>query len=123
MNIKNDDTKSSKNEKRIDQIKNLVEKEVRTERHLEEHSDIAKSPENIAHAKELQQKRECEIQNLTNIIAHGEQCNNDALENTEKRFKYTEGYLNHNVDHMDEQTLENTKRKQENRKDQIDTLK
>ena len=45
------------------------------------------------------------------------------LENTEKRFIYTEGYLNHNADHMDREAFENAKRKQEHRKEQLDNYK
>lgn len=115
--------KAIENERRIDHLRNIVEKQTRTERHLEEHGHIPRSHENMEHVKEVQQKRENEIQNLKNIIVHGEQSSkNDQLENTKKRFLYTEGYLNHNADHMDRETFENTKRKQEHRKEQIDFL-
>ncbi|HWT27770.1 MAG TPA: hypothetical protein VN131_07510 [Mobilitalea sp.] len=117
------DCKDAENERRIDHLVNLVEKQTRTERHLEEHSDIANSKENIEHAKQVNQDRQDEIENLKNIIAHGENVNNDYLENTEKRFRYTEGYLNHNADHMDDQSFKNAKAKQEHRKDQMDCLK
>lgn len=119
----NKEIKGIENERRIDHLRNIVEKQTRTERHLEEHSNISKSQENIAHVKELQKERENEIQNLKDIIAHGDQNNNKQLENTEKRFQYTNGYLNHNADHMDKETLNNTKEKQEQRKEQMDWLK
>lgn len=111
------------NERRIDHLRNIVEKQTRTERHLEEHSDISKSPENIAHVKEIQQDRENEIQNLKDIIVHGDQNNNKQLENTEKRFVYTEGYLNHNAEHMDMESFKNIKSKQEHRIEQMDNMK
>jgi hypothetical protein len=123
MDNRNEDTQAAKNERRIDNLRNLVERQTRTERHLEEHSDISKSAENIAHVKELQREREGEIQNLKNIIAHGEQYNNQYLDNTKKNFVYTEGYLNHNADHMDKDSFEDAKKKQEHRKEQIDILK
>ncbi|NLK28749.1 MAG: hypothetical protein GX306_10470 [Clostridiales bacterium] len=110
------------NERRIDHLRNIVEKQTRTERHLEEHGHIPRSHENMEHVKEIQRRREDEIQNLKNIIVHGDQCSNNHLENTKKRFLYTEGYLNHNTDHMDRETFENAKRKQEHRKEQIDQL-
>jgi hypothetical protein len=120
---KSEDSNGIENERRIDHLRNIVEKQTRSERHLEEHSDISKSPENISHVKEIQRERENEIQNLKDIIVHGENHNNDQLENTKKRLKYTEGYLNHNADHMDDDTLVSTKRKQEHRREQVDQLK
>lgn len=119
----NRDTEDYKRERRVDHLINLVERQTRTERHLEEHSDIASSPENIEHAKRVNAERQDEIENLKNIIAHGENYNNDYKKNTEKRLLYTEGYLNHNADHMDEESFKNTKVKQEHRKEQLDQLK
>ncbi|MBH1939333.1 hypothetical protein I5677_00335 [Mobilitalea sibirica] len=117
------DDRGLENERRIDHLISLVERKTRTERHLEEHSDISDSPENIQHAKDINQQRENEIQNLKNIIAHGENASNNYLENTEKRFIFTEGYLNHNADHMDDEAFKNAKIKQEHRKEQMDFLK
>jgi hypothetical protein len=110
------------NERRIDHLVNLVERETRTERHLEQCSDIS-DPKNLAHAKEIQQDREKEISNLKNIIVHGEHSNNDQVKNLEKRIQYTDGYIEHNKDHMDKNTLQSTLEKQEHRKDQLDCLK
>jgi hypothetical protein len=107
----------------VEHLVNLVEKQTRTERHLEEHSDISHSPDNIEHAKQVNEERQGEIDNLKNILAHGENCNNDYKENTEKRLIYTEGYLNHNAEHMDEKSFKNAKEKQEHRKEQLDQLK
>lgn len=116
------DNKKLENERRIEHLEGLVERQTRTERHLEQYSDIS-SPENIEHAKEIQQRRQQEVENLKDIIVNGENTNNDQLENTEKRYKYTEGYINHNADHMDKTTLEEAKEKQEHRKEQIEFLK
>lgn len=115
--------KSLEKERRVDHLINLVEKQTRTERHLEEHSDISKSPENIEHAKQVNEERRDEINNLKNILVHGEDYNNNHKENTEKRLLYTEGYLNHNADHMDGESFTNTKIKQEHRKEQLDQMK
>lgn len=117
------DNQEFKRERRVDHLINLVEKQTRTERHLEEHSDISSSPENIQHAKQVNEKRENEIQNLKNILAHGENCNNDHKENTEKRLLFSEGYLNHNAEHMNDEDFKNAKAKQEHRKEQLDQLK
>lgn len=45
------------------------------------------------------------------------------MKNTEKRFFYTEGYLNNNADRMDEETFKKAKEKQEHRKEQLDSYK
>lgn len=111
------------NERRVEHLENLVEKETRTQRHLEQYSDISRSPQNMNHVKQVQQERREEIDNLKNIIVNGEHSNNNQLENVEKRYNYTQGYLDHNSDHMDQKTLKNTQEKQQNRKDQMDTLK
>ncbi|HWT75828.1 MAG TPA: hypothetical protein VN258_14080 [Mobilitalea sp.] len=120
---KSQDCKNLKKERRVDHLVNLVEKQTRTERHLEEHSDISSSPENIEHAKKVNEDRQCEIENLKNILSHGENYTNDTKENTEKRLLYTEGYLNHNAEHMDDKSFKNAKIKQEHRKEQLDQMK
>lgn len=125
MNKNNDngcDNKGAANERRIDHIVNLVEKQTRTERHLEEHSDISSSEANLEHARHLQMERQNEIDNLKNIVANGENVNNDYKVNTEKRFRYTEGYLNNNSDRMDNKSFQNAKVKQEHRKEQMDSM-
>ena len=119
----NRNEKGTENERRVEHLVNLVEAQTRTERHLEEHSDISKSPENIHHAKTVNQEREQEIQNLKNILAHGENYNNNQKENTEKRLRYAEGYLNHNAEHMKDEDFKNAKAKQEHRKEQLDQMK
>jgi hypothetical protein len=106
---------------RVDQLIDLVEKHTRTERHLEQHSDIS-DPENLEHAEKIQKEREDEIDNLRNIIAYDEHKNSSEVDNLERNIKYTGGYLSHNADHMEEKTLKRTQKKQENRKEQLDRL-
>ena len=124
-NASNNSSKCSReNERRVDHLINLVERETRTERHLEQNQNSNISdPKNIKNAKEVQQNRKEEIENLKNIIVHGEHSNNDQVKNLEKRYEYTNGYLDHNKDHMDKEALKNTVEKQEHRKDQLDSLK
>lgn len=119
----NGDSQRTENERRVEHLCNLVERHTRTERHLEEHSDISHSAKNIAHVKDLQKEREQEIENLKDILANGENSRNKQLENTQKRFLYAEGYLNHNADHMDQISFNNAKERQEHRKEQMDALK
>lgn len=111
------------NEGRIDQLENLVEKETRTKRHLENTADIPSSKQNMEHVQQIQQERREEIDHLKNIIVSGEHSNNDQLENLEKRYNYTEGYLNHNADHMSKDTLDKTEERQKHRKEQMDQLR
>ena len=113
----------SKKERQVNHLVNLVEKQTRTQRYLEEHSDNSSSLQNLEHAKQLNQERLLEINNLKNILAHGNNVNNNYKLNTEKRLLYTEGYLNHNADHMSDLSFKNAKAKQENRKNQLDQFK
>ncbi len=115
--------KSLENERRVEHLCNLVEKKTRTERHLEEHSGISSSQENIEHAVEIQRERKQEIEDLKDILSHGENAKNRQFENTQKRFLYAEGYLNHNADRMDGQSFQNAKERQENRKKQMDHMR
>ena len=122
-NKKSRDNKGLENERRIDQLVNLVEKNTRTQRHLEEHSDISSSPDNIEHAKEVQRQRSDQIENLKNKIAYGDAHNREKqVENIEKRLRYTEGYLNNNTDHMDSETFKKTKENKEHRKENFGFL-
>lgn len=106
---------------RIDEIINLTEKKTRSERHLEQHSDIG-DPDRLDHVREVQDERDCQIQNLKNNIIEGENANQDEYDNLNKNYEYTQGYIDHNKDHMSKEALKNTQRKQENRKDQMNTF-
>jgi hypothetical protein len=106
------------NELRINQLINLVDKHTRTERHLEQHSDIA-SPEALKHSMEIQREREEEIENLKNVIIHGKHINVDDMANLERNYKFTNSYLEENAEHIDSATLHRTKEKQRNREEQI----
>ena len=112
---------SQENERRLEHMENLVEKQTRTERHLEENAEISHSQENIEHVKKLQEERQWEIDHLKDKIIYGDNCSNNYKDNTEKRFLYTEGYLNHNSDHMDQDSFNNARAKQERRKKQLDS--
>ncbi len=117
------DNEISKKERQLNQLMNLMEKQIRTQRHLEEYSELLSSKDNLEHAKQRNRERQSEISNLKNILIYGTNVNNNYKNNTEKRLLYTEGYLNHNADHMDDQSFKNAKAKQENRKNQLDQFK
>jgi hypothetical protein len=109
------------NERRIDELLNISNRYVRTERHLEQNSDISE-PDNLEHSKQIQKERQQQMDNLKNIIAYGQHNQHDQKENLRKRLEYTEGYLNNNAERMDGETLEKTLEKQEHRKEQLDFL-
>lgn len=109
------------NERRIEELLNINNRYVRTERHLEQHSDIS-NPDNLEHSEQIQQERLDRMDNLKNIIAYGEHEQDDQEENLRKRLEYTDGYLNHNANKMDKETLESTLDKQEHRKEQLDFM-
>lgn len=107
------------NEKRIDALLHINNRYVRTQRHLEQNSDIT-DLDRLKHALKVQEKREERMGNLKNIIAFGrhEEVNENKI--LEKRIEFTDHYLQHHASHMDEFTLEKTQEKQEHRKDQLD---
>ncbi|MDF2543295.1 MAG: hypothetical protein K0S47_3013 [Herbinix sp.] len=123
----NSDQKEKKcleNERRVDHLVNLVERETRTERHLEQYADSdISNPNNIDNAEKIQQQRKEEVEHLKDIIVHGENSSNNDQANLEKRYRYAEGYINHNADHMDQNALENAKEKQKHRKEQMESYK
>jgi hypothetical protein len=111
-------------ERRVDQLINLVENKTRTERHLEQHSDIG-DPDRLDHAHEVQHDRENQIQDIKNAIVYGDSAKNDTqdqLQSLKKNLTFAEGYIDHNAEHMDPKALDNLQKKQEHRKEQIDIL-
>lgn len=109
------------NERRVDALMKISNRYVRTQRHLEENSDIA-SLEQLKHSFKIQDEREARMENLKNIIAYGKHDQVDEVDNLRKNMEFSEHYLEHHKDHMDEDTLKNSIEKQEHRKDQLDSL-
>ena len=107
---------------RIEEIEKLTNCCVRTERHLEQHSDIA-SKEQIEDAKELQQERKDLINNLEDKIVYGENNHQNQVKNLQENYEKTEKYIAYNTDHMSSDDLNNLKQKQENRQNQMNCLK
>ncbi|WP_315116281.1 hypothetical protein [uncultured Clostridium sp.] len=108
-------------ENRLDEMIDLVEKHTRTERHLEQYEDIS-SPENIKAAKELQNIREESISNLKDKLVYGDGGPTDEEENIIKNMKYTGGYIKENLGNMNDAQLENMKKKQLNRQEQLNSI-
>lgn len=109
------------NERRIEELLDINNRYVRTQRHLEEHSDIS-DPDNLRHALKIQEERENRMENLKNIIAYGKHEEVDERENLKRNLEYTDGYLENNASRMDKETLDNTREKQAHRKEQLEFL-
>ncbi len=110
------------NEKRIEELLNINNRYVRTQRHLEENSDIA-SEDRIEHAYDIQNDRENRMEHLKNIITMEDNDQENEVENLKKRIEYTDGYLEHNKDEMNSHSFENAVKKQKHRKEQLENLK
>jgi len=125
----NDSNKQKKsqqleNERRVENLIDIVENKTRTDRHLEQHSDIG-DPDRLDHAKEIQEEREAQIENLKETIVYGDNKKNetgDQISNLKDNYAFAEGYINHNGDNMPDKAFNNLKKKQENRKEQLDLL-
>ena len=109
------------NERRIEELLKISNRFVRTQRHLEENSDIARLDQ-IKHSFEIQGEREARMENLKNIIAYGKHEQVDEIQNLKRKLEFTEHYLQHHSAHMDDNTLQDTKEKQEHRKEQLNFL-
>jgi uncharacterized membrane protein YccC len=109
------------NERRIEQLLKINNRYVRTERHLEENHHISRLDQ-LRHTFEIQNEREQQMENLKNIIAYDKHEGVNNAEALGKRIEYTEHYLQHNSTNMNPGTLQNTKEKQEHRKEQLKNM-
>lgn len=112
-----------KKDRQLDNLINLVENHTRTERHLEQYSEIG-NPENRENARKVQGVREGQIEKLKNQIKGVEEneTTEEQLDTLREKYESTEGYIRHNAESMDPEQLNNLEKKQENRKNQINFL-
>lgn len=123
MNRKVQENKSkAETENRVDQLINTVENYTRTERHLEEHSDIG-NPHRLDRATDIQGRRKSEIDNLKNTLVYGPEYSNNEEANLRENIEDTEEYIDTFEDTMSPEALENLKNKQENRRDTLDQMR
>lgn len=118
--MRENDKCNQKKEQQLDNLTNLVENHTRTERHLEQYSNIGnKSNKDMARNK--QNIREHEIQNLKNKIIEGDkQTPEEVLEDTIAKYQKAGRYVANNYDNIPEENLKNIQVKQKNRKMQIE---
>lgn len=112
-----------KKDRQLENLENLVENYTRTQRHLEQYSEIG-NPENKENARKVQKVREEEIKNLETQIK-GENTRitpEEHLENVKEKYYNAEGYIENNKDSMNEDMLRNLQEKQQHREEQIRCL-
>ncbi|NMM64719.1 hypothetical protein HBE96_19100 [Clostridium sp. P21] len=109
-------------ENRVDQLINTVENYTRTERHLEQHSDIG-DPKRLERATDIQNQRKSEIEHLKDNIVYGNETFNNNLHNLKENYDDTEEYMNHYGSEMSQEALNNMKEKQQNRLEELDRQK
>jgi hypothetical protein len=110
------------NANRIDEIISTTEAYIRTERHLEQYSDINEAY-NIKHTEEIQEKRKDDIKKLKNKIVFGETFETSEYKNLLDNYASTEEYIEKNLERLDTNSLERLERKQQNREGKMNELK
>lgn len=113
---------SDKKERQIDNLINVVENHTRTQRHLEQYSEIG-NPKNKQNAREKQNTREKEIKVLKNqILDTNLDTRNKQIENLINNYQNTDDYIDNNYNELPEEMLSNLKNKQNNRVNQLENL-
>ena len=109
-----------KKDRQLENLENLVENYTRTQRHLEQYSEIG-NPENKENARKVQKVREEEIKTLERQIkGENEKITpEEHLENVKEKYYNTQGYIQNNKDGMNEEMLRNLQEKQQHREEQI----
>lgn len=115
---------NKKKDRQLDNLINLVENHTRTERHLEQYSHMG-SQDNKEHAREIQEIREEQIEDLRDKLNGNAdiQTREEQIENLERRYELTKGYIKNNKEEMTNETLKNIEEKQQKRRIQLDNLK
>ena len=109
-------------ERQVENLVNLVEKHTRTERHLEQYSDIG-SKEGKERAREKQDVREAEMDNLKDkIVSNNTESKIEQVKNLADNYKGAQIYMEENYEKMSDERLENMQNRQQHRKEQIENL-
>ena len=109
-------------ERQVENLVNLVERHTRTERHLEQYSDIG-SKEGKERAREKQDVREAEMDNLKDkIVSNNTESKIEQVKNLADNYKGAQIYMEENYEKMSDERLENMQNRQQHRKEQIENL-
>ena len=103
----NDDRYKIEEANRLEVLENIVENHTRTERHLENHSDITSSKK-LSEAIVKQCERESNIDSLeAKILNNGKRDPNQItqINGLEKNYTFAKGYMENNKDHMNQESL------------------
>lgn len=111
---------NKKKDRQLENLENLVENHTRTKRHLEQYSEIG-NPENKENARKIQKIREEQIEDLESKLKDEDKfiSPEEHLENLKENYRNTQGYIEHNLDSIDPQMLQNLQEKQAHREEQI----
>lgn len=120
--MENFDDNERKN-RQLENLENLVENHTRTQRHLEQYSEIG-DHENKENARKIQKIREQQIKELESKLKDEDRyiSAEEHLENLKENYISTQGYIENNRDSIDEQMLNNLLEKQQHREEQINFL-
>lgn len=112
-----------KKDRQLENLENLVENYTRTQRHLEQYSEIG-NPKNKENARKVQKVREEEIKTLENQIkgVNDRITPEKHLENVKEKYYNTQGYIENNKEGINEEMLKNLYEKQQHREEQIRCL-
>ena len=113
-----------KKDRKLDNLINIVENHTRTQRHLEQYSNIG-DPKYKEIARNKQDLREKQIDELKQQLTDYDEnyiSKEKQLENLKENYEFGKNYIQSNEDHMNEEDLQNLNQKQVNRKIQIENL-
>ena len=119
-----DKNNNNKKDRQLENLENLIENHTRTERHLEQYSEIG-NPQNKENARNIQKIREEQINELENKIKGEDKfiSAEEHLENVKEKYINTQEYINNNKDSIDNEMYKNLQEKQQHREEQINFLK
>ena len=112
-----------KTERKVDNLINLVENHTRTERHLEQYSEIGDSKFKDM-AREKQVVRENQIESLKDQLTneHHKISSEEHLENLKENYEKTKNYFENNFENLSEEQARNMVKRQFNQEKQLDQM-
>ena len=111
----------NKKENQVDNLMNLVERHTRTERHLEQYSEIGDKDQKDK-AREKQDIRENEMKNLKDKIVNENETKEEQFQNLAENYTRTQSYMEDNYEKLTGEALNNLQDKQNNRREQLENL-
>lgn len=105
----------------VDNLMNLVERHTRTERHLEQYSEIGRK-EDKERAREKQNIREQEMNTLKSKIVNPNETKIEQAKNLADNYQRTQSYMEDNYEKLSKERLDNMQEKQDNRREQMENL-